>query len=155
MPEPALLKQSVLFALLTGVQLLMPAVVAVASLYATVMLFQAKFDPSSGATAIVAVLCLILIQPPREMNTHFASARVSTVVDVVIRWLLLLAVLLAVGYLTKSISIAYPRRVFITWALITPVALIVVTLAMQEIIRVFVIKAFDKRTAIMAGYNPS
>jgi putative colanic acid biosynthesis UDP-glucose lipid carrier transferase len=155
MPEPALLKQSVLFALLTGVQLLMPAVVAVATLYATINLFRADFDPSSGATVIVAVLCLILVQPPREMNTQFASARVSAVVDVVVRWLLLLAVLLAVGYLTKSIGTAYPRRVFITWALITPVALIVVTLGMQEIIRVFVTKAFDKRTAIIAGYNPS
>jgi putative colanic acid biosysnthesis UDP-glucose lipid carrier transferase len=154
MPEPVLLKQSFLIALLAGVQTLMPAVVAVASLYATIIFFDTKFDPSSGATVIVAVLCLILVQPPRAVNTQFASARVSAVVDVIFRWLLLLAVLLAVGYVTKSLD-EYPRRIFISWALITPVALIVVTLAMQEIIRVFMIKALDKRTAIIAGYNTS
>ncbi len=154
MPEPVLLKQSFLIALLTGVQTLMPAVVAVASLYATIIFFDTKFDPSSSAAVIVAVLCLILVQPPRAVNTQFASARVSAIVDVVFRWLLLLAVLLAVGYVTKSLE-EYPRRIFITWALITPVALIVVTLTMQEMIRVFMIKAFDKRTAIIAGYNTS
>jgi putative colanic acid biosysnthesis UDP-glucose lipid carrier transferase len=154
MPEPVLLKQSFLIALLTGVQTLMPAVVAVASLYATIIFFDTKFDPSSSAAVIVAVLCLILVQPPRAVNTQFASARVSAIVDVVFRWLLLLGVLLAVGYVTKSVE-EYPRRIFITWALITPVALIVVTLAMQEMIRVFMIKAFDKRTAIIAGYNTS
>ena len=39
MTQPVLLKQSFLIAVLTGVQSLVPAVVAVASLYATVVLF--------------------------------------------------------------------------------------------------------------------
>jgi putative colanic acid biosysnthesis UDP-glucose lipid carrier transferase len=132
----------------------MPTVVAVASMYATVIFFDTKFDPTSAGGVIVAVLCLILVQPPREVNTQFASARISAVVDVLFRWLLLLAVLLAVGYVTKSLD-GYPRRIFITWAVITPVALIVATLAMQESLRLFMMKAFDKRTAIIAGYNTS
>jgi putative colanic acid biosysnthesis UDP-glucose lipid carrier transferase len=154
MPEPFLLKQSVFVALLIGVQALMPTVVAVGLLYATIDFFNTKFDPTSSAGVIVAVLCLILIQPRREMNAQFASPRISAVVDVIFRWLLLLAVLLAVGYVTKSLY-QYPRRIYITWALITPVALIVVTLAMQELARLSMMKAFDKRTAIIAGYNTS
>jgi putative colanic acid biosynthesis UDP-glucose lipid carrier transferase len=66
----------------------------------------------------------------------------------------LLAVLLAVGYVTKSLN-GYPRRVFLTWAAATPLALIGVTLAMQEIMRRFLMNAFDVRSAIVAGYNPS
>jgi putative colanic acid biosysnthesis UDP-glucose lipid carrier transferase len=154
MPQPVLLKQSFLIALLTGVQALMPTVVAVASMYATVIFFDTKFDATTAGGVVVAVLCLILVQPPRELNTQFASARISAVVDVLFRWMLLLAVLLAVGYVTKSLD-GYPRRIFITWALITPVALIVATLLMQEILRLFMMKAFDKRTAIIAGYNTS
>jgi putative colanic acid biosysnthesis UDP-glucose lipid carrier transferase len=154
MPQPVLLNQSFLVALLTGVQAVMPTVVAVASMYATVFFFDTKFDPTSAGGVIVAVLCLILVQPPREVNTQFASARISAVVDVLFRWMLLLAVLLAVGYVTKSLD-GYPRRIFITWAVITPVALIVATLAMQEVLRLFMLKAFDKRTAIIAGYNTS
>jgi putative colanic acid biosynthesis UDP-glucose lipid carrier transferase len=154
MPQPVLLKQSFLIALLTGVQAVMPTVVAVASMYATVSFFHTRFDPTSAGGVIVAVLCLILVQPPRELNTQFASARISAVVDVLFRWMLLLAVLLAVGYVTKSLD-GYPRRIFITWAVITPFALIVATLVMQEILRLFMMKAFDKRTAIIAGYNTS
>jgi putative colanic acid biosysnthesis UDP-glucose lipid carrier transferase len=154
MPQPVLLKQSFLIALLTGVQAVMPAVVAVVALYATIILFGDKFDPSSGAIVIVAVLCLVLVQPPREVSTQLASARVSAVVDVIFRWMLLLGVLLAVGYVTKSLD-EYPRKIFLTWAVATPVALVGVTLGMQEVMRQFLMKAFDNRSAIIAGYNNS
>jgi len=96
----------------------------------------------------------VLVQPPREVSTQLTSARLSAVADVILRWMLLLAVLLAVGYVTKSLN-GYPRRVFLTWAAATPVALIGVTLAMQEIMRRFLMNAFDVRSAIVAGYNPS
>ena len=45
------------------------------------------------AIVIVAVLCLVLIQPPREVTTQLTSARMTAVTDVIFRWLLLLAVL--------------------------------------------------------------
>jgi putative colanic acid biosynthesis UDP-glucose lipid carrier transferase len=155
MTQPVLAKQSFLIALLAGAQALMPALVAVASLYATIILLGNSFDPSSSAITIVAVLCLVLVQPPREVSTQLTSPRVSAVVDVIFRWLLLLAVLLAVGYVTKSPLQAYPRSVFLTWAAATPVALILATLAMQEIMHRFLINAFDSRSAIIAGYNDS
>jgi putative colanic acid biosynthesis UDP-glucose lipid carrier transferase len=152
MTQPVLLKQSFLTAIMIGMQAVMPAVVAVASLYATVILFDKGFDPSSAAVVIVAVLCLVLVQPPREVSTQLASTRVSAVIDVIFRWLLLLGILLAVGYVTKSLD-EYPRSVFLTWAVATPVALIVATLGMQEIMRRFLMSAFDSRKAIIAGYN--
>ncbi len=139
---------------MAGAQAVLPAVVAVATLYATITLFGQVFDRSSESIVIVAVLCLVLIQPPREVSTQLTSARVTAVADVIIRWLLLLAVLLAVGYVTKSL-VDYPRRVFLTWAVVTPLALIGVTLLMQELMHRFLMKAFDNRSAIFAGYNNS
>ena len=53
MTQPVLLKQSFLIAILTGVQALVPAVVAVAALYTTIIFFGRKFDPSSAAIVIV------------------------------------------------------------------------------------------------------
>src|SRR5271167_2937708 len=152
MTQPVLLKQSFLIAIMIGVQAVVPTVVAVASLYATIILLGRGFDPSSAAIVIVAVLCLVLIQAPREVSTQIASTRMSAVVDVISRWLLLLAILLAVGYVTKSLD-EYPRSVFLTWAVLTPLALIVATLGMQEIMRRFLMIAFDTRKAIIAGYN--
>src|SRR5579872_4800195 len=152
MAQPVLLRQSFLVALLTGIQAVVPAVVAVASLGLIITLFGRQFDPSSTGVVIVAVLCLVLVQPPREVTTQLTSARLAAVSDVIMRWMLLLAVLLAIGYVTKSLY--YPRRIFLTWAVVTPVALIAVTLAMQEIMRRFLMNAFDNRSAIIAGYNP-
>jgi putative colanic acid biosysnthesis UDP-glucose lipid carrier transferase len=154
MTQPVLLKQSFLIAILTGIQAVIPAVVAVATLYAIIIFSGTTFDPSSAAVVIVAVLCLVLVQPPREVSTQLASARASAVIDVIFRWMLLLGVLLAIGYVTKSLT-AYPRSIFLSWAVVTPVALIVVTLTMQEIMRRFLMRAFDNRSAIIAGYNTS
>jgi putative colanic acid biosynthesis UDP-glucose lipid carrier transferase len=154
MTQPVLFKQSFLIAVLAGIQAVMPAVVAVASLYATIIFFGIVFDRSSQAIIIVAVLCLILVQPPREVTTQLTSARISAVADVIFRWLLLLAVMLAIGYVTKSLA-EYPRRIFITWAVVTPIALVFSTLAMQEIMHRFLMGAFDNRSAIFAGYNNS
>src|ERR1700722_2537785 len=154
MTQPVLFKQSFLIAALAGIQAVIPAVVAVVSLYATIIFFGIEFDRSSEAIIIVAVLCLVLVQPPREVSTQLTSARLSAVVDVIVRWMLLLGVMLAIGYVTKSLT-DYPRRIFLTWAVVTPVALIVVTLAMQEVMHRFLLSAFDKRSAIFAGYNNS
>jgi putative colanic acid biosynthesis UDP-glucose lipid carrier transferase len=154
MTQPVLFKQSFLIAVLAGVQAVVPAVVAVASLYATIIFFGKVFDRSSEAIVIVAVLCLVLIQPPREVSTQLTSARLAAVADVIFRWLLLLGVLLAVGYVTKSL-VDYPRRIFLTWAVVTPVALIVVTLVMQEVMHRFLMNAFENRKVIFAGYNNS
>src|SRR6202047_1005160 len=155
MTQPVLAKRSFLIAILAGAQAIVPAIVAVASLYATIILFGIKFDPSSSAIVIVAVLCLVLVQPPREVSSQITSPHVSAVVDVIFRWLLLLAILLAIGYVTKSPLQAYPRRIFLTWAAATPVGLVLATLAMQELMRRFLISAFDSRSAIIAGYNTS
>jgi putative colanic acid biosynthesis UDP-glucose lipid carrier transferase len=154
MTQPVLFKQSFLIAVLAGVQAVMPAVVAVASLYVTIVFFGIVFDRSSEAIIIVAVLCLILIQAPREVTTQLTSARISSIADVIFRWLLLLAVMLAIGYVTKSLT-DYPRRIFLTWAVVTPVALIFSTLAMQEVMHHFLMNAFENRKAIFAGYNNS
>jgi putative colanic acid biosynthesis UDP-glucose lipid carrier transferase len=154
MTQPVLYKQSFLIAILAAVQAVVPAVVAVASLYATIGFFGHPFDSSSQAFVLVAVLCLVLIQPPREVATQLTTARISAVAETLFRWALLLVILLAVGYITKSFD-AYPRRIFLTWAAVTPVALILVALGMQEVMHRFLMNAFENRKAIFAGYNNS
>jgi len=54
MAQPVLVKQTFLIVLMTGLQAVVPALVAVASLYATIILFGNIFDPSSAAVVIVA-----------------------------------------------------------------------------------------------------
>ena len=155
MTQPVQFRQSLLIALLTGAQAVLPAIVAVAALYVTIIAFGSQFDLRSSGIVVVAVVCLVLIQPPREVTAQLTSPRVSAVVDVLFRWFLILAVLLGIAYVTKSPLQAYPRRVFLTWAVCTPMVLIVATLAMQEFMRRFLMNAFEARIAIIAGYNSS
>ena len=155
MTQPVQFRQSVLIALLTGAQAVLPAIVAVAALYVTIIAFGSQFDLRSSGIVVVAVVCLVLIQPPREVTAQLTSPRVSAVVDVLFRWFLILAVLLGIAYVTKSPLQSYPRRVFLTWAVCTPMVLIVATLAMQEFMRRFLMNAFEARIAIIAGYNGS
>jgi len=154
MTQPVLFKQSFLIAILAVVQAVVPAVVAVASLFATIILLHRPFDPSPNSMVIVSVLCLVLVQAPREVATQLTSERASTVVDVILRWALLLGVLLAIGYGTKAL-LFYPRRIYLTWGVVTPIVLILVTLGMQEIMRRFLMNAFENRSAIIAGYTAS
>jgi len=153
MTQPVQFRQSFLIAVMMVVQAVLPAFVAVAALYATVFAFGSVFDPLSSGIAVVAVVCLILVQPPREVTTQLTSPRVSAVVDVIFRWFLILAALLGIAYITRSPLQQYPRRVFLTWAAVTPALLIVTTLIMQECMRRFLMTAFDARSAVIAGYN--
>jgi putative colanic acid biosynthesis UDP-glucose lipid carrier transferase len=152
MAQPVLVKQSFLIALMTGAQAVMPALVAVIFLYASVIAYGAEFEISN--VTVVLVLCLTMVRPPREVSIQLTSERTAAVADVMFRWCVLLVVLLAIGYLTKSLSV-YPRRIFLTWAAATPVGLIITTLAMQEVMRRFLMSAFGNRTAIITGYNNS
>src|ERR1700723_263234 len=155
MTQPVQFRQSLLIATMMVAQAILPAFVAVASLYATIFALRSGFDPLSSGIAVVAVVCLVLVQPPREVTTQLTSPRVSAVVDVIFRWALILGLLLGIAYVTKSPLQFYPRRVFLTWAAVTPAVLIVSTLATQEFMRRFLMNAFDARSAIIAGYNES
>jgi len=152
MAQPVLVKQSFLIALLTGAQAVMPAVVAVLFLYASILAFGEEFDLSN--VTVVLVLCLTMVRPPREVSIQLTSERTAAVADVLFHWCLLLLVLLAIRYLTKSLD-AYPRGVYVAWALVTPVGLVATTLVMQGVMRRFLMSAFGNRNAIFAGYNNS
>ena len=154
MTQPVFAKQSLLIAALAGMQAILPGIVAVIAFYATIISSGSAFDPASSTVVIVTVLCLVLVQPPGDVNSQMTAPRMSVVLDVTFRWLLLLTILLAIGYVTKSLQ-AFPRRLFLIWAAATPVALIGAALAMQEAIRHFLRGAFDTRSVIVVGYNNS
>jgi putative colanic acid biosynthesis UDP-glucose lipid carrier transferase len=147
-----LVKQSFLIALMTGAQAVMPALVAVICLYWSVGLYRMRFDTIS--TIVAVVLCLVLIRAPRDVSTQLTSQRTVAMADVLIHWVLLLVALVAIGLLTTTLD-AYPPRVFVIWALVTPAALLVTTYGMHEIMRRFLMNAVDNRKAIFAGYNNS
>jgi putative colanic acid biosynthesis UDP-glucose lipid carrier transferase len=66
----------------------------------------------------------------------------------------LVAVLLALGYVTKF-SEDYSRRVVVTWVLVTPVLLVLVQLLLQSITRAVLMDATHARRAVIVGCTPA
>jgi Undecaprenyl-phosphate glucose phosphotransferase len=152
MAQPVLVKQSFLIALLTAAQAVLPALVAVICLFATVLLYGETFNAST--IIVVVVLCLVLIRAPRDVSTQLTSQRTVAMADALFHWTLLVVALFLIGSLTTSLD-SYPRRIFVSWALGTPIFLILSTIAMHAVMRRFLMSAFDTRKAIFAGYNNS
>jgi putative colanic acid biosynthesis UDP-glucose lipid carrier transferase len=155
MTEPVLFKKgSFLVVLMTLVQAILPPIVAVICLYGCILASGNAFDRSSPAVAIAGVLCLVLVQAPRQVSSQLTESHFSAASSVFLRWLLLVCVLIGVGYVTQSLD-SFPRNIFLSWALVTPLVLMLTTVAMQKVMQRFLLKASDIRTAVFAGYNES
>jgi putative colanic acid biosynthesis UDP-glucose lipid carrier transferase len=149
MTEPVLLRNSFTIAFVTVMQAILPPVVALASLFAIGELFG-ELDPASTAVVIIATLSLTLIQKPPDLNEQLTITRMPSVVNVVVRWLLLLFMFLVVGYVTRSLE-ALDSRVFLIWAGVTPVVLVIATLLMQSWMRHLLMVSSAPRKAVVVG----
>ena len=153
MNEPIVFKRSVLIGQLVLIQLLVPPLVAIGTLYALTLLYGARFDGEFRTLSVlVAILAPTVMKRP-QINTLTVLPRWGSIaVSLVMRWLVLLALLFAIGYATKT-STEFSRRVVLTWAFITPAPLIFVSIMFNEIVRRFMLASSNLRSAVVAGYN--
>jgi putative colanic acid biosynthesis UDP-glucose lipid carrier transferase len=143
-----------LFALLLGLQTLLPAALAVTSLRVMTALYDAKWTDSDVVLAIlVGVLCLLLPRPQQERASSLADNPQPLAVRIIFWWFAILAILLAIGYATKY-SDHFSRRVLFTWAFATPGLIIVAAVTLNEIIRRMVRDPNNMRTVVFAGVTP-
>src|SRR5258705_7854816 len=119
MTQPVLLRQSFQIAAMTALQSMVPWVVAVATLYVCARLDAVPFEPSSYSIVVIAVLCLILIEAPRDVTLQLASDRLPAATGVIARWLLVLAGVGAVNLLAGILP-GVPPRVILVWVVVAP-----------------------------------
>jgi len=153
MPQPIIYKSSLSIAVLTVLRTASPAIVAVAMLYGIIALFEAPFDIRYRVLSVLLVIMapIVMHQPPLN-STQALAPQGLTAVGLLARWVVLLAILLAIGYATKF-SEDFSRRVILTWAVITPAPLILVSLVISETIRRVMSLPANARRAVFAGYN--
>ncbi len=139
--------------LVAVLQTVLPAFVAVSFLYYLVSVFDAELAEYFNAMAVlVALLMLLLPYPERDPQQPLLPGSVPIVMSVLLRWVVILATLLAIAYLTKF-SEHYSRRIVLTWALVTPAFLIAVDLALHETMRRLMCSPDNARRTVFAGYN--
>jgi Undecaprenyl-phosphate glucose phosphotransferase len=154
--QPILFKrQPALAALFSTTRAAAPAAIACLSLYATAKLYGIAFTEFfSTLMALVTVLSIFLLQPPGNTAAELLSLRRSIVFGLLARWLLLLAGLVIVSYATdfsgRSLWM-YPPGAILTWVLLTPLLVVIATLAIHELRRRVMCTPGNSRAAVFAG----
>jgi putative colanic acid biosynthesis UDP-glucose lipid carrier transferase len=153
MSEQIVLRRPFLTAMVTLLQVTLPPLVAVGSLLATMLVWDAPFDRKYGVLAsLVMALGALLLQPPKNLGSQMIIGRVPLVFSMLLRWIVLVVILLLIGYATKF-SEDFSRLVTMTWALVTPAFLIGTALLLQELMKRVIYDPTAARRVVLAGCN--
>jgi putative colanic acid biosysnthesis UDP-glucose lipid carrier transferase len=95
-----------------------------------------------------------VLRIPRTATSQLFGGNFAVVIAVGVRWLVVLAVLFALGYVS-GFSLHYPRRVILTWAALTPALIIGASLVLQELLRRMLCDPANARKAVIAGCTDS
>jgi len=152
--QPVLFKrQSTLAALVLSLRAAAAPAICSLTLYGlTRTVAMDSGESLDGPIVLVTVLAIVLLQPAHNATAELLTPRSKVVTSLVSRWMALLALLLAIGYATNYVP-PYPRHVIVAWVLGTPLLLILVTLALDEIARRVVCQPRNYRSVVFVGCN--
>jgi len=128
------------------------AIITVAALAGCLWLYETTLTDAYQVLFIVsALLALILLRGTKSTN-HVGKQFWATTLSVIGNWLLLFAILLALGYATKS-SALYSRKVLFTWMFVTPSLIVLGRISTNLIISHMALSARNARSVVIAGAN--
>jgi putative colanic acid biosysnthesis UDP-glucose lipid carrier transferase len=124
-------------ALLALLEAMAPPAVSVGLLYGLCILYGAEFRGFFVILSVLVAALSVLLPPPRARPPgprQLLSPTWPLAGRVLTRWLVIVGVLLAVGFVTKYTA-DFSRKVVVSWIVATPAVLILVTLCLQELKR--------------------
>jgi putative colanic acid biosynthesis UDP-glucose lipid carrier transferase len=129
------------------------AIVCVVSLRLLMYVYSERMtEPYQALMIIVALLAIILFHGVSIRDLDTSRNTWSTVVSVCASWILMFAVLLVLGYATKSSEI-YSRKLLFTWLLLTPILLVATYIAIETVIARLAQAKHNARRVVIAGAN--
>jgi len=128
----------------------LPAVLAGVMFYPLTRIFDVEFDKEFLVLSILAATFTLAILPSRNPTRQIIAGRLELATNLLLRWSALVAALLALGYMTKF-SEDFSRRVVVTWVLVTPVLLVMLSLLLQGVTRALLRDAAQARRAVIVG----
>jgi putative colanic acid biosysnthesis UDP-glucose lipid carrier transferase len=165
MTEPLFFTRSSRVTLVASLQFLLPPLVAAGLLYLACEIYGQVFTAFMHTTAALAAILTVLLPRGRANGNgapmtlasanggvRLTSGQLPLAARVVMRWLVIAAILLGIGYFTRA-SGTFPRRIFLTWGLVTPAALIVVNAGTQEFARRLLYDPALARRVAFVGCN--
>lgn len=153
MTEPITFTRGFSLALLTLLDAVVPPAAAVGLLYGLCVIFDVSFSGFYVVLSIlVSMLSLFLPRGRPGEQTQLLPATLPLALGVVARWSIIVAILLAVGFVTKN-SQPFSRRVVMTWVVLTPALLILVKLFLHELMRRLMYDPSMVRRVAFVGCN--
>ena len=128
----------------------LPAVLAGVMFYPLTRMYDVEYDRPFLVLSILATAFTLAVLPPRNPASQVIARRIDLATNLLWRWAMLVAFLLALGYVTKF-SEQYSRRVVVTWVLVTPVLLVILQLLLQSITRAMLMDIAHARRAVIVG----
>jgi Undecaprenyl-phosphate glucose phosphotransferase len=142
-------------ALLALLEAVAPPAVSVGLLYGLCGVYGADFRGFFIVLAIVVAALSVLLPPPRvrpQGTPQLLSPPWPLAGRVLVRWMIIIGILLAIGFVTKY-SADFSRRIVVSWIVATPALLIVVMLCLQELRRRLMYDPAMVRRVAFAGCN--
>jgi putative colanic acid biosysnthesis UDP-glucose lipid carrier transferase len=131
----------------------LPALVSVGLLYGLCAVYGIEFKGFFVVLAILsALLSLLLPRGQPAQASQLVQSTLPLAIRVIVRWMMIIAVLLAIGFVTKY-SVDFSRRVVLTWAVATPAVLILLTVCLHELMRRLLYDPSMVRRVAFAGCN--
>jgi putative colanic acid biosysnthesis UDP-glucose lipid carrier transferase len=153
MTEPTTFTRGLSIALTAFLDAVLPALVAVGLLYGLCALYGIEFKGFFVVLAILSgMLSLLLPRGQPAPPAQLVRSTLPLAIRVVVRWMVIIAILLAIGFVTKY-SVDFSRRVVLTWAVATPGVLILVTVSLHELMRRLMYDPSMVRRVAFAGCN--
>jgi len=128
----------------------LPAVLAGVMFYPLTRVYDVEFDKEFLVLSILAATFTLAMLPSRNSTRQIIAGRLELATNLLLRWSALVAALLALGYMTKF-SEDFSRRVVVTWVLVTPVLLVMLSLLLQGLTRALLRDAAQARRAVIVG----
>jgi putative colanic acid biosynthesis UDP-glucose lipid carrier transferase len=128
----------------------LPAVLAGVMFYPLTRMYDVDFDRPFLVLSILAATFTLAVLPTHNSSRQIISGRLELATNLLLRWSVLVALLLALGYVTKF-SESFSRRVVVTWVLVTPILLVMLSLLLQSLTRALLRDAAQARRAIIVG----
>jgi putative colanic acid biosynthesis UDP-glucose lipid carrier transferase len=154
MNHPVILKTSVAVAIISVLQTVLPALVLGGSLALITYFQDVQFDRLYVTLTILTMILSGTLLRPTAMGNPVLQLRLSSfVMDVLLRWGIILGILLALGY-AAGLSDHFARRVVLPWAVAAPALVMLVLLQLRTVMRRVVLSPENLRTAIVVGVNP-
>lgn len=143
-------------ALLALLEAMAAPAISAGLLYGLCIVYDANFKGFYVVLAFLAATLSVLLPPPRprayEGTSQLLAPTLPIARRVVVRWMVIVGILLAVGFITKY-SGDFSRKVVVCWIVATPALVILASLFLQELRRHLMYDPAMVRRVAFAGYN--